>query len=124
MGVVLEISIETKEPRQLIDVTQIVQEIVEGRGLKDGLVCLYVPHTGCAVSIHRTPEGGQEPDLDSLLEQLTGASGSPFSKAAIVAPTEIVIVKDGKLQMDPDQRVFYYEFDGPALRRLILYISS
>jgi thiamine phosphate synthase YjbQ (UPF0047 family) len=52
-------------------------------------------------------------------------SNSPeYTKAALVAPTEVLLVKDGKLLMDDDQRIIFYEFDGPKDRRVYVYLSE
>ncbi|MCS7224094.1 MAG: secondary thiamine-phosphate synthase enzyme YjbQ [Armatimonadetes bacterium] len=123
MGTVKELRIATSDKNQLIDVTDIIQELIEANGIREGLVCLYVPHSGAAISIHRSVQPEQGPDLTILLEPLAGGSASSFAKAAIVAPTEILIVHNGRLAMDRDQRVFFYEFDGPAERRLLVYLA-
>jgi thiamine phosphate synthase YjbQ (UPF0047 family) len=45
MGFVREIAIETTEREQLVDITDKVQNLVTELNIKDGFVCVYVPHT-------------------------------------------------------------------------------
>jgi secondary thiamine-phosphate synthase enzyme len=125
MGFVREIAIATTEREQLIDLTPHIQAIVTELGIKDGFVCVYVPHTSAAVSIHREVDVADRPRLDEMLDRINPDPTTPhYTKAALVAPTEVLIVKDGKLVMDDDQRVYFYEFDGPKQRRIIVYVTD
>ena len=125
MGFVREIRFATSSPEQLVDITEKVQEIVTELGIKEGFVCVYVPHTSAAVSIHREVDVVDRPKLEEMLEHINPDKQAPhYTKAALVAPTEVLIVKDGKLVMDPDQRVYFYEFDGPKQRRVVIYVTD
>lgn len=125
MGFMGEIPIETTAKEQLVDITKTVQTLVTESGIQNGFVCVYVPHTSAAVSIHREVDVTDRPKLDEVLENINpDKQASHYTKAAFVAPTEVLIVKDGKLVMDEDQRVYFYEFDGPKQRRVIVYVSG
>ncbi|MFA0778241.1 MAG: hypothetical protein PVTTEEND_001955 [Candidatus Fervidibacter sp.] len=125
MGFIREVTIATTEREQLIDLTPHIQAIVTELGIKDGFVCVYVPHTSAAVSIHREVDVADRPRLDEMLDRINPDPATPhYTKAALVAPTEVLIVKDGKLVMDDDQRVYFYEFDGPKQRRIIVYVTD
>ncbi len=125
MGFVREIHLETTAREQLVDITEKVQGIVTELGIKDGFVCVYVPHTSAAVSIHREVDVADRPRLEEMLESINPDKEAPhYTKAALVAPTEVLIVKDGRLVMDPDQRVYFYEFDGPKQRRVVVYVTD
>jgi thiamine phosphate synthase YjbQ (UPF0047 family) len=65
-------------------------------------------------------------DVGGGVELFEGDEEALFkvSDFALVAPTEVLIVKDGKLVMDDDQRVYFYEFDGPKQRRIIVYVTD
>lgn len=125
MGFVREVAVTTTEREQVIDLTPDIQAIVTELGIKDGFVCVYVPHTSAAVSIHRELDVVDRPKLDEMLERINPDPATPhYTKAALVAPTEVLIVKDGRLVMDPDQRVYFYEFDGPKQRRVLVYMTE
>lgn len=125
MGVVCEIHLETTRREEAIDITDRVRQVVAQLGGKDMLVCLYVPHSSAAVSIHKEIREGEEATLQDLLQRVDGpAGGTSSAKAALVAPTELLVVKDGQLVMDEDQRIYFYEFDGPKSRRVLVYISG
>lgn len=124
-GTVHELKINTSEKEQLLDITDEVQKLITAAGLREGFICIYVPHTSAAVSIHRDILKEQTSKLDKLLQQFNHMiSNSPeYTKAALVAPTEVLLIKNGKLLMDEDQRIIFYEFDGPKERRVYVYIS-
>jgi secondary thiamine-phosphate synthase enzyme len=125
MGFVREIAIETTEREQLVDITDKVQDLVTELNIKDGFVCVYVPHTSAAVSIHREVDVADRPKLDEMLDKINPDPQAPhYTKAALVAPTEVLIVKDGRLVMDPDQRIYFYEFDGPKQRKVVVYVTD
>lgn len=125
MGFVREITFETIKREQLIDITPKVQELVTELEISEGFVCVYVPHTSAAVSIHREVDVDDRPKLDEMLDRINPDPQAPhYTKAALVAPTEVLIVKDGKLVMDSDQRIYFYEFDGPKQRRVIVYVTD
>ncbi len=125
MGFVREVAVTTTEREQVIDLTPDIQAIVTELGIKDGFVCVYVPHTSAAVSIHREVDVADRPKLGEMLERINPDLATPhYTKAALVAPTEVLIVKDGRLVMDPDQRVYFYEFDGPKRRRVLVYVTD
>ncbi len=125
MGFVREIAFATTAKEQLVDITSKIQELVTELRLKEGFVCVYVPHTSAAVSIHREVDVTDRPKLDEMLESINPDKEAPhYTNAALVAPTEVLIVKDGQLVMDPDQRIYFYEFDGPKQRRVIVYLTD
>jgi len=125
VGFVREIAIETTEREQLVDITDKVQNLVTELNIKDGFVCVYVPHTSAAVSIHREVDVADRPKLDEMLDRINPDPQAPhYTKAALVAPTEVLIVKDGRLVMDPDQRIYFYEFDGPKQRKVVVYVTD
>ncbi|MCS7252842.1 MAG: secondary thiamine-phosphate synthase enzyme YjbQ [Armatimonadota bacterium] len=124
-GTIHELTIQTDHKEQLVDITDALQKLITDAGLEEGFVCIYVPHTTAAVSIHRDISGEHTPKLNELLRQFNHiVSNSPeYTKAALVAPTEVILVKDGKLLMGDDQRIIFYEFDGPRERRIYVYFS-
>ena len=124
-GTVREVPIQTERKEQLVDITDAIQQIVTEMNIIEGFVCVYVPHTSAAVSIHRVVAEEGAPKLNLMLEEINPDREAPeYTKAALVAPTEVLLVKDGKLLMDSDQRIFFYEFDGPKQRRVFVYVSS
>jgi secondary thiamine-phosphate synthase enzyme len=120
-----EISFKTQSREDIVDITDRVQEAIAESGIEEGFIFIYVPHTTAAVSIHARREGGEAPRLEVMLDTAyPEREASHTTKAAFVAPTEVGIIKDGRMLLGEDQRIFFYEFAGPAVRKVYLYIGS
>jgi secondary thiamine-phosphate synthase enzyme len=120
-----EIVINTQKREQAIDITDAVQRAIRESGVVEGFVFIYVPHATAAVSIHRYAENPDTILLEETLKSLrSGKEGESLSKAAFVAPTEVGIVRNGKMILGDDQRVYFYEFEGPKKRLIYVYIGS
>lgn len=122
-----EVKFRTAKKEEIVDITEKVEEVVRESGAKEAGVFVYVPHTTAAVSIHGKLEAERRPRLDAVLEEAApeGLEEEPHTKAAFVAPTEVLVAVDGKLLLGEGQRIYFYEFDGPKERSVyILVIPS
>jgi len=123
--VLKKIQLQTKSREEAHDVTAQVQRAVAESGVREGFVIIYVPHDAAAVSIHRTLAEEDAPKLDRILEAVNLDQETPeYTKAAFVAPTEVGVVEEGRMVLGDDQRIYFYEFDGPAERQLYVYVGS
>jgi len=120
-----EITFRTSAKEEAVDITDQVQAAIAEAGVDEGFVFIYVPHSTAAVSIHARLEQGEAPRLERMLNTAYPDQDAPHTtKAAFVAPTEVGIVKDGRMLLGEDQRIYFYEFAGPAERKVYLYIGS
>ncbi|MGC9530281.1 MAG: YjbQ family protein [Candidatus Bipolaricaulaceae bacterium] len=120
-----EIKLHTQAKETAVDVTGEVQAAVAAGALSEGFVFIYVPHAAAAVSIHRSLSREHAPKLDQMLAAVNPDREAPeFTKAAFVAPTEVGLVKDGRLLLGEDQRIYFYEFDGPRKRSVYVYVGG
>lgn len=119
------IPIRTTRREEARDITDEVQGAVAESGTREGFVIIYIPHDAAAVSIHRTLEEANAPKLDQILDAVNPDRETPeYTKAAFVAPTEVGVVEDGRMVLGDDQRVYFYEFDGPAERAVYVYVGT
>ena len=120
-----ELTFHTNAPEEAVDITDRVQEAIAEAGIDEGFVFIYVPHSTAAVSIHARLDEGEAPRLERMLDTAYPDEDAPHTtKAAFVAPTEVGIVKDGRMLLGEDQHIYFYEFAGPAERKVYLYIGS
>lgn len=125
MGKVHEIELTTQSKEEVIDITPFIEQLIEKEALEEGFICVYVPHTSAAVTIHRKLADPVKPKLAELLEKVNPDEEAPhYTKAALVAPTEVLVVKEGRLGIGPNQRVYFYEFNGPKRRKVYIYIND
>ena len=120
-----EITFSTSAREEAVDITDQVQAAIAEAGVDEGFVFIYVPHSTAAVSIHARLEKDEAPRLERMLDTAyPDKDASHTTKAAFVAPTEVGIIKGGRMLLGEDQRIYFYEFAGPATRKVYLYVGS
>ncbi len=129
-----ELWFETKQRRQLINITSIVQECLRESMVIEGLLLCNAMHITASVFIN-DDEPGLHNDFDVWLEKL--APEKPYSqyrhngyednadahlKRTIMGREVIVAVTAGKLDLGPWEQIFYGEFDGMRKKRVLVKI--
>ncbi|NWF52370.1 MAG: YjbQ family protein [Nitrospirae bacterium] len=121
------INVKSKSRIEFIDVTEIVQSVLKESGIKDGVCCLYVPHTTAGITINEGADPSVQRDILNTLSKLVPHDLSYFHregnadahiKSTIVGNSVNVIVDEGKLLLGTWQSIFFCEFDGPRHRRI------
>lgn len=121
-----KLTINTQHNRQVLDITDKVQQLVE-RGAS---VCtIFVAHTTCAVTTADLDPGTDLDLLDAVWEMIPkldyrhphDPSHVPSHLASsIIGPSVIVPVQDGNLILGTWQRIILVELDGPRRRDLLV----
>jgi secondary thiamine-phosphate synthase enzyme len=120
----LTIEIETKSPKQVVDITGRVDAMLDGA--PGGTCHLYLKHTTAALTV-MTWEAGVPEDIMDILQSLTpklayrhdsAAHVAAHFLSALVGPSVHVPVQDGKLALGEFQRVVLLEFEGPRKREI------
>ncbi len=120
------IPVRTTQRNQLVDITRAVQQSVDAAGMKDGLVCVFVPHTTAGVTLNENADPDVARDvlktLDDLIPQRgdyrhTEGNSDSHVKSSLVAPSLTVIVESGRLCLGTWQAIYFCEFDGPRSRQ-------
>lgn len=127
MVVLKTLLIETRAKEDVVDITDLVACVVQEAKVKEAGVFVYVPHGDAAVNIQARKQELREPPLNDLLKKVLEKEEfeKPETGAAFVAPTEVLIAQDGKLLLGEDQRIYFYEFNGPQKRSVyVLVIPS
>ena len=123
----------TKKPREYINITDTVQDVVDKSGVKEGMVLVSAMHITAGVYVNDA-EDGLIHDIDEWLEKLapfnsnyrhhrTGESnGDAHLKSLLVHHEVIVPITNGKLDFGPWQQIYYAEFDGQRRKRVIVKV--
>jgi secondary thiamine-phosphate synthase enzyme len=127
-----QIRLSTEGNGDIIDITPGVQEVVDTAGIDDGLVSVFVAHSTAAVSLIEYEPGGVR-DLRELMEQLIptdadyhhnrmagDTNAHAHLRAAIVGPSEIVPLKNGRLQRGTWQQFVLVDFDDSPRERTVM----
>ncbi|MEE4311999.1 MAG: secondary thiamine-phosphate synthase enzyme YjbQ [candidate division KSB1 bacterium] len=127
----IKLSIKTHAQTEMISIETQIQKAVDDSGVKDGLCCVYIPHTTAAVTIN---EGADPSVVDDMLKELNRivpfennyshmeGNSAAHIKTTLVGPQVTIIIEDGKLQLGTWQSVFFCEFDGPRNRHAMIKI--
>ncbi|AEH50366.1 protein of unknown function UPF0047 [Pseudothermotoga thermarum DSM 5069] len=125
------LNVRTSQRDEFVDITSMVQRIVDESGVKSGICVVFVPHTTAGVTINEGYDQSVKFDILKKLSQLVplndnyrhseGNSDSHI-KASLIGSSVCVPIFDGKLTLGTWQRIFLCEFDGPRSRTVYVQI--
>jgi secondary thiamine-phosphate synthase enzyme len=121
----------TKSKRDYINITDKVEGVVKGSGIREGMVLVSAMHITAGVYVNDA-EPGIIQDIDEWAERLapyradyrhhrTGeTNGDAHLKSLLIHHEVIVPITDGRLDLGPWQQIYYAEFDGQRRKRLVI----
>ncbi len=117
----------------MIDITSAVLSAVKEHKIQSGYCIVFTPHTTAAVTINENADPDVPRDIITALEK-TVVQNAPYRhregnspahvKSSLVGASELVLVEGGRLVLGTWQSVFFFEFDGPRSRRIIIKTIS
>ena len=125
------IEISTHSRTELVDITEEIRRVIKKSAVKSGTCIIYVPHTTAAVTINENYDPSVCEDIVSTLNRFvphsahyahTEGNADAHIKAAIVGSSRTVFFEDGKILFGTWQGIFFYEFDGPRRRKVLVKI--
>ncbi len=130
-GSVMEIlRVRTHRKNEVVDVTAQVAEVVRRAGVDDGLCTVFVRHATAAIVINENTDPGFRLDLVAALDKLfpegvwehdkVDDNGAAHLKAAVLGPSEVIPVRDGRLLLGRWQGIALVECDGPREREIVV----
>ena len=124
------ITVKTSQREELIDITNLVNSVVQESGIQNGLVSLYAQGATAAIMIQENWDASVRTDVINCLQELIprgvwlhdrqDGNGDSHLKSGLVGPSETIPLIDGKIGLSTWQNVFLCEFDGPRTDRKIV----
>jgi secondary thiamine-phosphate synthase enzyme len=122
----VEIPVHTRAREEILDVTASVAEALLTLGLADGAVLLFCPHTTAALTVNEAADPEVRADVEAALTALVPkipfrhAEGNSAAhlRAALLGPSLVLPVAQGKLVLGTWQGIYFCEFDGPRERQV------
>jgi secondary thiamine-phosphate synthase enzyme len=127
-----EIQISSQGLTDIIDITGRVERILEGSGIRDGLITVSVPGSTAAITTIEY-EPGLVSDLKRAFEKLAPAGdtyahdqawgdGNGFShvRAAMTGAARSFPVSEGKMLLGTWQQIVLIDFDNRPRRRAVI----
>lgn len=128
-----KLSVKTTRRIDFIDITADIRKIVNNSNVKDGICCVFVPHTTAGITINENADPDVVRDINKHLSQLVPeSSGFAHSegnsdshiKASILGFSQNVIIESGNLVLGTWQGIYFAEFDGPRQRNVFVKIIT
>jgi secondary thiamine-phosphate synthase enzyme len=130
------LNMNTPERVAFVNITSRVEEVLAQSGIKEGLCLVNAMHITASVFI-TDDERGLHRDFGVWLERLapTDASAETYHhnrtgednadahlKRQVMGREVVVAVTDGALDFGPWEQIFYGEFDGRRVKRVLVKI--
>jgi len=125
--------LETKNRKELVNITDRLSEIVEKSKIKEGMCLVSAMHITAAIWVN-DEEQGLKKDLQKWLEELapvkpdylhhqTGEDNADAHlKRTLLHHQAVLPITKGALDLGPWEQIFYAEFDGQRKKRVVVKI--
>ncbi len=137
-----KIELKSEKPIDFINVTQDVDDVLHGSGIKNGQVLVFSPHTTAGLAVNDS-EPMLIQDLTRTLNRLIPiderfdhdlfelsknnksdgrSNGHSHCKNILLGTSEVIPVLDGEMQLGEKQSIFFIELDGSRKRDFIVQV--
>ena len=122
-----KLSIKTTKRIELIDITAQLREVVTRSGVKDGLCCVFCPHTTAGLTINENADPSVKRDILKALNKIVpeGAdyihsegNADSHIKSSLLGASLTIFIENGQLVFGTWQGVYFCEGDGPRNREV------
>lgn len=126
-------SVRTCKRVEFIDITSEVEKLVKDSRIKEGICCVFVPHTTCGLTINENADPAVSEDIINHLSKLIPYPGDyshlegnadAHLKASFMGNSLNIIVEASVLQLGRWQGIYLCEFDGPRRREVWVKIMG
>ena len=122
-----QIEVHTRDRQGFYDITPALQALVGESGVRDGVCCIFCPHTTAGLALNENWDPAVGHDMSLALDLISpdrpsyrhGEGNSPAHiKSTLLGASQVVFIEDGKLTLGRWQGVYLAEFDGPRGRQV------
>lgn len=128
----LELTVQTTEREQFVNISERLNELLAGSGVRDGCCTVFVSHTTAALTVNEDADPDVMEDLLQFLQKMVPLQGGyrhregnsdAHIKASLLGCSLHLIVRGGYFDLGTWQGVFLAEFDGPRRRTVKVWID-
>ena len=127
------LTIKTENEKQMLNITDKVEEAVKESGIKEGICLINSMHITSSVFINDEESGLKQdflrwleeiaPEKPDYLHHHTGETNADAHLKRTVMGREVVVaITKGELDFGPWEQIFYGEFDGRRQKRVLIKI--
>ncbi len=126
-----KIIINTKDKKEIVDISEEIENILANKENKNGLVNVFITHTTAALTCADLDPGTDKDMLDAFSEIIPKLSYrhphdpghvGDHIMSSIIGSSVTIPYKNAKLILGTWQRVILVEFDGPRSRNIIIKV--
>jgi secondary thiamine-phosphate synthase enzyme len=127
------LSVRTSARTELLDITGQVEDLVQHRGVEEGVCHLFVAHTTAGLTINENADPSVKSDILLVLNKIISdreayrhrEGNSPAHiKASLMGPSLTVLINHRSLVLGTWQGIYLCEFDGPRTRTVHVKIMA
>lgn len=125
-----KLSIKTNKKEELIDITSKVNSLIK---VDKGICNVFVKHATVALIINENYDPNVCKDFLQLLDKMVpqgkwlhdkvDGNGAAHLKSALIGCSEIIPIKNGKLDLGRWQSLMLVELDGPREREIVITVK-
>ena len=128
-----ELEVNTSEHECLVNITAQVSKLVSLLKIKEGLCCVFVPHTTAGITINENADPTVQSDMLRELDKVVPwedkydhveGNAAAHIKVSMVGTSQMILVSGGRLQLGTWQGIYLAEFDGPRTRKVWVKIIA
>lgn len=121
--------VETKKTKDVVDITDRLNELLTRNNVKDGVMHLLLTHTTAGLTTADLDPGTDQDMIDAFDKIIPKMKyRHPHNPehtpdhllSSLIGTTLTLIVEDGHLVLGTWQRVVVVEFDGPRKREIVI----
>jgi len=121
--------IKTSRRIEMIEITEEIENIIARNNIKNGICCLFVPHTTAGITINENADPTVKMDINSKLSSLIPqdenyshleGNSDAHIKSILVGQSVNIIIDGGKPALGTWQGIYFCEFDGPGNRKIFI----
>ncbi len=132
MKMISSFKVNSVQKQEVIDITGEVSQIVKESKISTGFCLVFVSHATAAVIVNENYDPNINLDFLEAFKNLVPAgkwrhdeidgNADAHIKAAIIGPSETLIVDKGQLILGKWQNIMLVDFDGPRERKVMVKI--
>ncbi len=127
---ILTFTVRSTERIQFLNITEQIREVVNEKGVYEGICVAYVPHTTAGITINESADPAVPADIISKLSQLVprdenylhAEGNSDAHIKTLLTGNSITIPISKGLVLGRWQAIFFCEYDGPRTRKVVVTI--
>lgn len=127
-----EFELRTSKRRELVDITEKVEKIVENSKVKNGICLIFLPHATAAIMLEEA-EGGLIRDIEESIERnFPRGAGYEHDRiddnadshiaSGFIGQSRVYPIKNGRIVRGTWQRALLVELDGPRHRKVVVTV--